>query len=97
MVRLEVNNGTFVEDYNCADVPTVLALVQKFQDDHRFRFASSPLVYDPSQGPTGSLTTGAGSLPYDTAIIDNRTYAMTCWITAQYDENGNPVKRSVLI
>ncbi len=97
MVTLEVNNGAFVEHYDIGDVPTVLALVQKFQNDHRFRFANSPLVYDSSQGGTGSLTSGAGSLPYDTDISDNRTYAMTCWITQQLDENNEPIKRSVFI
>jgi len=97
VITLEVNNGTFVERYNLSDVPTVQDLVRKFQDDHKFRFAASPLVYDSSQGVSGSLTSGAGSLPYDTDLVDDRTYAMTCWITQQLDENNNPIKRSVFI
>lgn len=97
MFRVEVNNGAFVEDYDENVVTTVGEIVSTFQNDHRFRFAADPLVYDSSQGVSGSLTSGQGSLPYDTETIEGRVYAMTCWIRQQLDENGEPIKRSIYI
>jgi hypothetical protein len=89
VVHVEVNNGAFVERYDIADVPTVGDIVRKFQDDHRFRFAADPKVFDSSQNSAYS---------YDTPVVDDgRTYAVTCWITQQLDKDGIPVKRSVLI
>jgi hypothetical protein len=97
MFRVEVNNGAFVLDYDETVITTVAEIVQQFQKDYRFRFAASPLIYDSSQGAHGSLTSGQGSLPYDTATSEGRTYAMTCWITQQLDEKGEPIKKSILI
>lgn len=97
MFRVEVNNGAFVLDYEESDVPTVGDIVGQFQKDYRFRFAADPLIYDSSQGVTGNLRDSSGSLPYDTATIENRTYAMTCWIRQQVDEQGNPITRGPLL
>lgn len=88
MFRVEVNNGTFVMDYDEKVVTTVGEIISTFQNDNRFRFAADPIVYDSSQN---------AAMPYDTPTSENRTYAMTCWITQQLDEKGEPIKRTVLI
>lgn len=88
MIRVEVNNGQFVEDYDISDVPTIGDIVKKFQDDHRFRFAATPVIFD---APNNRVT------DFTEATVDDRVYAMTCWITQQLDENGEPIKRSLLI
>jgi len=78
-VALEVNNGAFVERYDYEPGMQVVDLVRKFQEDHMFRFAADPLVYDSSQG-------GKQPISWATEIVnDGRTYSMTCWITQQLD------------
>src|SRR5262252_408103 len=73
-VNLEVNNGTFIEHYDYEPGMQVADLVRKFQEDHGFRFAADPKVYDSGRGNTGH------PLSYATEIInDGRVYSMTVW------------------
>lgn len=90
MFRVEVNNGTFVEDMDENVQTTVLLMIQEFQNKYRFRFANTPEVRDSSQG-------NAPPLQLTDATSEGRTYSMTCWITRQLDENNEPIKKSIYI
>lgn len=88
MIRLEVNNGTFIEDYNYTPGMTVADLVKQFQDrgaPARYtQFRTVPKVYDPSQN---------SEIPYDTPLIDGRYYYMSVWIAQEVDDKGISVSK----
>ena len=92
MIRLEVNNGQFVERYDYEPGMQIVDLVRNFQNDHGFRFAADPVVYDSSQG-------GHRQMSYADEIADDgRTYVMTVWITQQLDPaTGLPRKRTGIV
>jgi len=88
VIRVEVNNGAFVETYDISDVPTIGAMWAKFRDDNGFRFAQDPVVFDPSNNRVCGNSE---------AIKGGNVYVMTCWIIQKVDDAGNPVKKEVLM
>jgi hypothetical protein len=82
VIRLEVNNGMFVRDYEQSDVPTVGDLISKFQQDEMFRFANSPAIWDTANNRKPAL---------DEETVDGRYYTMDVWVLHKIDSGGNPV------
>jgi hypothetical protein len=86
MIRLEVNNGDFVEDYDYTEGMTADDLIMKFKEKYHFRWQGFPLLMDTSQN---FAISGSAEL------MDGRIYAMQVFITAQVDEQGNVIGRTV--
>ncbi len=71
MIRLEVNNGWLVRDYEYSEGMTAADLIKQFQEEQNVRFKETPALYDASQN---------SEISGNAELVDGRYYFLNVWI-----------------